>query len=464
MAQTEYDMKRPETTSFTICALIIACALACACTPDENYTRLDEDAYSHKTDLGNRKEFIESRRVLLFYESGYNDLAGYLDSDMNQELVQGFIPTARRQDNVLLVFSKLMNKGNYVPVKSYLRRVYTDGEGKMRSDTLLTMGESTVINSTSTMQKVLSFVKETFPAKGYGMVFSSHGSGWLPEGYYFSPSKFEKEHADELEGEETGISQMAFAADVPQNDITEDPFYGMTRSIGMETYRHNGVSYSKELDIDEFAEGIPFHLDFLLFDMCFTAGIELFYALKDKADIICGSACEVLANGMFDYTKISDYLIGSAEPDVTGLLKESFDLYDKSSGVYRSSTVMIARTDGLDHVADVCSRLFEKYRTQISGIDTYSVQPYHRNSTGRRYFYDIVDIFRQCGAEETDILELSEALDACTVFKANTPEFMSEITFRTYSGVSMFLPNSGTPLLRQYYRKESWNKATGLLK
>ena len=186
--------------------------------------------------------------------------------------------------------------------------------------------------------------------------------------------------------------------------------------------------------------------------------------MKDKADIICGSACEVLANGMFDYTKISDYLIGSAEPDVTGLLKESFDLYDKSSGVYRSSTVMIARTDGLDHVADVCSRLFEKYRTQISGIDTYSVQPYHRNSTGRRYFYDIVDIFRQCGAEETDILELSEALDACTVFKANTPEFMSEITFRTYSGVSMFLPNSGTPLLRQYYRKESWNKATGLLK
>ena len=125
---------------------------------------------------------------------------------------------------------------------------------------------------------------------------------------------------------------------------------------------------------------------------------------------------------------------------------------------------MIARTDGLDHVADVCSRLFEKYRTQISGIDTYSVQPYHRNSTGRRYFYDIVDIFRQCGAEEPDILELSEALDACTVFKANTPEFMSEITFRTYSGVSMFLPNSGTPLLRQYYRKESWNKATGLLK
>lgn len=454
-----------STTVFTLLrTLAIVCALSCACTPDGNYSPIDGEAYSKRTDLGDRKEYVESRRVLLFYESGFNDLASYLDSDMNRELVQGYIPTAHRNDNVLLVFSKLMNQGNYVPVKSYLRRLYSDSEGKMHSDTLLTLGENTVANSASTMREVLSFVKTRFPARGYGMVFSSHGSGWLPQGYYFSPSKFEEEHADELEGEETGITPMAVPVPVPTNDITDDPFYGMTRSIGMETYKHNGVAYLKELDINSFAEGIPFRLDFLLFDMCFSSGIEMLYGLKDKTDLICGSPCEVLANGMFDYTKISEYLIGSAEPDVTGLMKESFSLYDKSEGVYRSSAMMVTRTDGLDNVASVCRRLFEKYRVQISGMDLYSVQPYHRNSTGRRYFYDLVDIFNVCGAEEADIQELSAALEACTVFSAHTPEYMNEITFRTYSGVSMFLPKSGTPLLRQYYRKESWNEATELLK
>ncbi|MGN1215686.1 MAG: clostripain-related cysteine peptidase, partial [Candidatus Cryptobacteroides sp.] len=198
-----------STTVFTFLrTLAIVCALACACTPDGNYSPMEGEAYSKKTDLGDRKEYVESRRVLLFYESGFNDLASYLDSDMNRELVQGYIPTAHRNDNVLLVFSKLMNQGNYVPVKSYLRRLYSDSEGKMHSDTLLTLGENTVANSASTMREVLSFVKTRFPARGYGMVFSSHGSGWLPQGYYFSPSKFEEEHADELEGGQTGISPM----------------------------------------------------------------------------------------------------------------------------------------------------------------------------------------------------------------------------------------------------------------
>ncbi|MGN0201889.1 MAG: clostripain-related cysteine peptidase [Candidatus Cryptobacteroides sp.] len=461
-------MKRPDIFNIFRQGLRIApvlfCVLFCACTSDENFTDLDGEAYSQKADLGGRKEFTETRRVLLFYESGYNDLASYLDSDMNTELVQGFIPTARRNDNVLLVFSKLMNQGEYVPVKSYLRRLYTDDSGNMCSDTLLTLGVNTIATSTSTLQQVLNFVKESFPAKGYGMVFSSHGSGWLPQGYYFSPTAFENEHADELEDPVIGLSQMSLQVPVPQGDITEDPYYGMTRSIGMETYKHNGVSYLKELDIKSFAEGIPYRLDFLLFDMCFSSGIEMLYGLKDKTDLVCGSPCEVLASGMFDYTRISEYLIGSSEPDVPGLLQECFDLYDRNVGVYRSSTMLVARTEGIENVASVCSRLFEKYRSRLGEVNPYSVQPYHRNSTGRRYFYDIVDIFVKCGAEDSDVRELRDALEACTVFKANTPSFMNEITFETYSGVSMFLPVAGTPLLRQYYRNESWNEATGLVK
>ena len=134
----------------------------------------------------------------------------------------------------------------------------------------------------------------------------------------------------------------------------------MTRSIGIEEAPSDGCFERKEMSTAEFASGIPFHLDYILFDMCFSAGIEVFYALKDKADYIGGSAAEVLAAGMFDYTKITDYLFKTPEADLEGLFKAGFQMYMDQSGVSQSSTVMLARTSGLDALAATCRRLFEK--------------------------------------------------------------------------------------------------------
>ena len=407
----------------------------------------------------------ENRKVLLFYECGFNNLGDYIKSNMespNRGLPSGYIP--EKGEDVLLVYSRIAENG-HTPVNSYLRRIYKTSKGKVISDTLKVFGKETIAASPSTLSAVLTLVKEKFPAnKGYGMVFSSHGSGWLPAGYYYSPSRFENDHKGEVGTSRQGIAAQSVGhprLPVPEGDLPDtDPFYGMTRSIGQDYTKDS--YYGHEMSVSEFVDAIPYHLDYILFDMCYTAGVEMAYALKDKADYLGLSPAEVLGDGMFNYTKITSFLLNRETPDLEGLFKDSFEMYDKQSGLYRSSTVNLVRTSGLDNLASVCARMINEYSDALADAPVDDIQGYYRQ--GRHYFYDLVDIFEKCGASKADLEDLDKAVDGCVIYKNSTGQFLEDYDIKAYSGFSMYLPCAGTPLLDLYYRKEVWNNATRLVK
>ena len=406
----------------------------------------------------------ENRKVLLFYECGFNNLGDYIKSNMespNRGLPSGYIP--EKGEDVLLVYSRIAENG-HTPVNSYLRRIYKTSKGKVISDTLKVFGKETIAASPSTLSAVLTLVKEKFPAKGYGMVVSSHGSGWLPAGYYYSPSRFENDHKGEVGTSRQGIAAQSAEhprLPVPEGDLPDtDPFYGMTRSIGQDYTKDS--YYGHEMSVSEFVDAIPYHLDYILFDMCYTAGVEMAYALKDKADYLGLSPAEVLGDGMFNYTKITSFLLNRETPDLEGLFKDSFEMYDKQSGLYRSSTVNLVRTSGLDNLASVCARMINEYSDALADAPVDDIQGYYRQ--GRHYFYDLVDIFEKCGASKADLEDLDKAVDGCVIYKNSTGQFLEDYDIKAYSGFSMYLPCAGTPLLDLYYRKEVWNNATRLVK
>lgn len=406
----------------------------------------------------------ENRKVLLFYECGFNNLGDYIKSNMespNRGLPSGYIP--EKGEDVLLVYSRIAENG-HTPVNSYLRRIYKTSKGKVISDTLKVFGKETIAASPSTLSAVLNLVKEKFPAKGYGMVVSSHGSGWLPAGYYYSPSRFENDHKGEVGTSRQGIAAQSVGhprLPVPEGDLPDtDPFYGMTRSIGQDYTKDS--YYGHEMSVSEFVDAIPYHLDYILFDMCYTAGVEMAYALKDKADYLGLSPAEVLGDGMFNYTKITSFLLNRETPDLEGLFKDSFEMYDKQSGLYRSSTVNLVRTSGLDNLASVCARMINEYSDALANAPVDDIQGYYRQ--GRHYFYDLVDIFEKCGASKADLEDLDKAVDGCVIYKNSTGQFLEDYDIKAYSGFSMYLPCAGTPLLDLYYRKEVWNNATRLVK
>ena len=405
------------------------------------------------------------RRVLLFYECAFNDIGSYMRRNMEDQqkgLPAGHIPG--KYGDVLLVYSRIAENG-HTPVNSYLRRIYKTSKGKVISDTLKVFGKETIAASPSTLSAVLTLVKEKFPAnKGYGMVFSSHGSGWLPAGYYYSPSRFENDHKGEVGTSRQGIAAQSVGhprLPVPEGDLPDtDPFYGMTRSIGQDYTKDS--YYGHEMSVSEFVDAIPYHLDYILFDMCYTAGVEMAYALKDKADYLGLSPAEVLGDGMFNYTKITSFLLNRETPDLEGLFKDSFEMYDKQSGAYRSSTVNLVRTSGLDNLASVCARMINEYSDALADAPVDDIQGYYRQ--GRHYFYDLVDIFEKCGASKADLEDLDKAVDGCVIYKNSTGQFLEDYDIKAYSGFSMYLPCAGTPLLDLYYRKEVWNNATRLVK
>ena len=396
------------------------------------------------------------RNVLLLYSAGVNSLSGYLLENI-KSLEGGFLPekTKYGPDDILLVYSRQPVKyGIYTTqTPSYLIRFYADGDGRPCRDTLRTWGKDCYAASKQTMQEVLSYVKTEFPASHYGAIFSSHATGWLPATYYANPAQYEREHAGELQ-DAPRVSlrgrRLPFEEEFPP--LTEFP---PVKSMGQDLFGSTSI----EMELQDFADAIPFKLDFLLVDACLAGGVELAYALRGKADIVGFSQTEVLADGL-NYATLTRHIFQD-NPDPVSVCRDYYEHYDAQSGVYRSATISVVDTRAMEPLVTLCQQLFAKYRTQIASLDGSTVQGYYRDN--RHYFYDLEDILIHAGIDTEELSALETALDTCLLYKAATDRFIS-FDIQVFSGLSMYLPSMGTPLLDQHYRTNmAWNKATLLV-
>ena len=123
-----------------------------------------------RDEYGGREVREESRNVLLLYSAGFNSLSGYLEEDI-RDLLSGELPSEGRIKDVLLVYSHLpVNKGAYAtPSSPVLTRVYKDIYGNVASDTLVVYPSSARSASAAQLNEVLTYVRDNFPAKTYGI-------------------------------------------------------------------------------------------------------------------------------------------------------------------------------------------------------------------------------------------------------------------------------------------------------
>ena len=396
----------------------------------------------------------EIRNVMILYSAGFNSLASYLDENI-EDLQKGDIPAYRTgYDDVLLVYSRLTPRSSSsgrcisvysTPTESALFHIYKKGEEIVR-DTLKVWGKEVDACNPETMREVLQMAHDRFPAKSYGMVFSSHASGWLPSGYYSNPDNFENV---------TVWSAPARMRRV-QGTFPAIESFPAVKSMGQDNNPDNSV----EMEIDVFAEAIPYRLDYLIIDACLAGCVEIAYELRGKADIVGYSQAEVLAGG-FNYQGMTSKLLQET-PDPIGVCRDYFNRYDSQSGVYRSATISVIDTRKMDSLASVCKSLFEKYRSTISTMNGSPVQGYFRYN--RHFFYDLEDVLIQAGIDEDEKEQLSAALRECVLYNAATEYFIS-IKINTACGFSMYLPSMGSSFLDNFYTTHvAWNKATELVK
>ena len=423
---------------FLYLTVAIVLGLLSSCKPETEYIFLQKHPRAH---------------VMMCF--GFNNLSSSLAEDI-RDLEKGFIPGSAPLDNYLFVFSHLVESSYSTPSSPKLQRIYLGPDGNPMRETLLEMESGTISNRAECIREVLECLKEKYPEiESFGVLMSSHGTGWTPPGYCTTGYKNEG-NSDVIEWR-----RSAFPETYLSGEYLYEPVPGV-KSMG---YTVTGVNptVAYETDIREIADLLPFKLDYIIFDACFMGGVEVACEFRDKCNFVVASQTEILSDGMDYTTMISDLLEGN-RADLVSLATNYFNHYDRSSGTNRSATISVVDCSKLGTLAAVCRNLFRNYDISKDNVDASKLQKYFYY-TNHAWFYDLYSIVQAAGASETELSDLQWALDECILYKAATPTFaLHKFPIYTHSGPSMYLPEKERTQLNSYYRELTWNKLTGLVK
>lgn len=367
-------------------------------------------------------------RIMVYCGLAYNNLNPMMAEDITQDLFTGDLP-GRNDGQALFVFyhGTATNYDYSTPNPAYLYRVYRD-KGITVRDTIKVYDNTVVSASAETIKDVLSTVKGKYTSDSYGLVLSSHATGWLP-------------------------------ANTPQSGKS-------LNSIGAQY--HGSSTNKSEIDIKDFAKAIPFKLDYIALDCCLMGCIEVAAELKDVCDHIIFSPTEILTDG-FDYSKLALRLLLSPTIDLEGVARDYYNRYVNSGSPY--ATVTLVDCKKIDAVSSAMASITSAHREELNALvkgTTRNVQPYfYSNSPVVKCFYDMRDIAVKIGATDEELSKLDSALGSFIECEFHTEKFfdlkLSEGGSSLVCGVSMYLPSTRWPEMNSYYTGLAWNKSVKVI-
>ena len=359
-------------------------------------------------------------KLMILYSEGYNNLQPNLDQNIDQ-LCEGYIPQ-KWANEAVVVFSHA-SEGKYdwqTPKEPVVFRIYKHYDQIVR-DTVFVYPEQSVSVDAAFMKKVLTDIKDKYPSDSYGIVYTSHGTGWIPKDY---------KKSDEL----GAVQPLSIGAQF------EGPYANYTYH---------------QIDIDEFREALPYHLDYIVMDACLMGGVEVAYEWRDACDYLAASPGEVLTVG-FDYVHMTERLLQGDKPDLVGLCQDYYDI----NALNGDATVGLYDCSKMQALAEACAPIFEAHRDQIGALKPSQVQSFNYSY---QYHFDFRDILVKLGATDAELAPVDAVLADLVLYKNATEWFLGN-HISTYSGISMFLPTGNWPVLTERYKSTSWNLATGFVK
>lgn len=395
--------------------ILLLCALLCltACDRDE---RLAKD-----------------RQMLLVYFAGNNSLAAEGASDYNS-IKQNWLPTTRGSEKVMLVFHHFKDE---TPV---LVRLSKDRRGNTVEDIIKEYPFDTHSADARTLETVLADAEAAWPSAHHGIVLWSHGSGFLPPGYYINPQ--ERAKGDP-------VSEEA------------DPYAFLVKAggDGLKSFAQD-EEQNIEMDLIDLRKALSrFHYDFIAFDCCLMANVELAYELRNTCDYLIFSPTEIMSDG-FPYDVMVQTIFSQQPEAAMRSVAQSFMAHYRSfSGVYASATISLVRTAGMQALANACQTVFRNHQDQILMLDRSHVQPYFRYN--KHWFYDIDDFVQQV-ADDGEYQAFNRALNQAVIYRDATDYFI-DLEISHYSGLSIYIPRREYTVLNNYYKTLAWNQATGLV-
>jgi len=393
-------------------------------------------------------------KTVLVYMASDNNLSAESAEDV-LELASGYVPEwfDQGRGDVLLIY-RHGYKANPHLIRMSLR------DGGVAMDTIVSYPAQNSCDG-STFRKVMDDAFGQYPSDERGLIFSSHGTGWLPEGYYSNPVDYAPAQAGpSLSGAEHGVSG-SFLIGLP---VTEDPYAWMVKAIGHE-------SDDSEMDIDTLKNSLLYHLDWFAMDCCLMGGVEVAYQLKDVCDYIIASQTEIMADG-FPYYDLMEIAFRNGS-DAASRVKDMADLYfkhydAKTDTDQRSATISAVKCSELPALAASVKEILSAGGKENTDTLLFSygklkyVQRYFRYD--KHWFYDLDDYISQVCPNNVLYSDFSRTLEDAVIYKNATLSFLPSyggFYITHFSGLSTYVPLPYNSYLREYYERLDWGRAVG---
>lgn len=368
-------------------------------------------------------EPVYGSRTVLVYIAANNSLSGF-DSEDVREMVKGMANTEGTGNNLLVYLAGRNNTPKLI-------RLIRNGKGEVKQETVMNYGEHNSV-SVDVMKDVFTTAFSRYPADSYGIVFWSHGDGWIP---YQNPS---------------------------------------TRWWGEDV---RGGSHRMNIpDLHEALSVAP-HFDFIFFDACFMQSIEVIYELKEHADYIISSPTEIPAPGA-PYQKVIPAMFTNKSSAVD-IAKAYFEFY-ADEDLYTGSlplgwklgdpwtagvSVSVVNTSKLEQLAIISSNVIPKYIKDKQAIAVSNILCYDRRSS--KFYYDFDGLMRSLNTEDGEYEAWKAAFDAAVVYWKTTPNnyssFVREFSMSGSTGLSTYIfRESNEKTVNPFYRQSvKWYSAAG---
>jgi hypothetical protein len=235
--------------------------------------------------------------------------------------------------------------------------------------------------------------------------------------------------------------------------------------------RAYGQDKNDWMEINELRDALQgYTFDFIIFDDCYMANIEVAYALKDHTGYILASPTEVIAEGL-PYASIVRHLF-STEPEtvaLTRIAESFFNYYNEQQGFYQSATIALVSTQVLPELAAATRGLLYGKEEDILNFPVSQVHLLEHLGYPNHALYDFGDFIRQFTAGDPALTEaygrFQDCLNHAVVYKATTDRayYANEGSFaidrERFCGITVYIPQKQLSALNGWYKQLDWHKA-----
>lgn len=290
----------------------------------------------------------EANRAVLVYMVADNNLSQWALTDLKEMRSVAAKECEKKNARWIVYYSG----SDHEP-----RLIEFDAEGNEK--TLASYSPSELSVSISRMREVINDFKRIAPARNYGLVLWSHGTGWINDtGSVDEP------------GSTAGLCDMSPLS------------FGYDGTSGA---RMKATSLGKALNGN--------HFEFIYFDCCHMATIEVAYELRHATDLIAASPTELGLEGM-PYDKNIPYLLNA---DLRSAINETYRFYSNqyNNGDGYGCSISLLNIKDIDRFAQATRSILS------SGAelpDTYTPVRYFRRGITEG-IYDMADYIKALNPE-----------------------------------------------------------------